>query len=50
VRPGDALRLEHSVARTRGLIRFTVRVADRMVASGSLSSAAPASAHPGGAE
>ena len=44
VRPGDALRLEHSVAR-RGLIRFTIRVANRIVASGSLSSAA----RPGGA-
>ncbi len=55
VRPGDALRLEHIVARTGGLIRFTVRVADRTVASGSLSSAAqpgalPAdAAQPGGA-
>jgi 3-hydroxyacyl-[acyl-carrier-protein] dehydratase len=37
VRPGDALRLEHNVARQSGLIRFTVRVADRTVASGSLS-------------
>jgi 3-hydroxymyristoyl/3-hydroxydecanoyl-(acyl carrier protein) dehydratase len=37
VRPGDALRLEHNVARLNGLIRFTVRVADRTVASGSLS-------------
>jgi 3-hydroxyacyl-[acyl-carrier-protein] dehydratase len=36
VRPGDALRLEHE-ARESGLIRFTVRVADRTVASGSLS-------------
>jgi len=36
VRPGDALRLEHE-ARQSGLIRFTVRVADRTVASGSLS-------------
>lgn len=37
VRPGDdALRLEHGVARS-GLIHFTVRVADRTVASGSLS-------------
>ena len=49
VRPGDALRLEHSVARC-GLIRFTVRVADRTVASGSLSSASRAgAAQPGGA-
>jgi 3-hydroxyacyl-[acyl-carrier-protein] dehydratase len=36
VRPGDALCLEH--AGTSGLIRFTVRVADRTVVSGSLSS------------
>jgi 3-hydroxyacyl-[acyl-carrier-protein] dehydratase len=43
VRPGDALHLEHSVARC-GLIRFTIRVADRIAASGSLSSAA----RPGG--
>jgi 3-hydroxymyristoyl/3-hydroxydecanoyl-(acyl carrier protein) dehydratase len=43
VRPGDAPHLEHSVARC-GLIRFTVRVAERTVASGSLSSAAPARA------
>ena len=41
VRPGDALRLEHIVA-SSGLIRFTVRVADRTVVSGSLSSATPA--------
>ncbi len=41
VRPGDALRLEHMVAGNSGLIRFTVRVADRTVASGSLSSTAP---------
>jgi 3-hydroxyacyl-[acyl-carrier-protein] dehydratase len=38
VRPGDALRLEHIVASNGGLIRFTVRVADRTVATGSLSS------------
>jgi len=38
VRPGDALRLEHVVAGTSGLIRVTVRVGDRTVASGSLSS------------
>jgi 3-hydroxymyristoyl/3-hydroxydecanoyl-(acyl carrier protein) dehydratase len=36
VRPGDALRLEH-VAPRSGLIRFTIRVADRTVASASLS-------------
>jgi acyl-coenzyme A synthetase/AMP-(fatty) acid ligase len=39
VRPGDALRLEHTAADNGGLIRFTLRVADRTVASGSLSSA-----------
>jgi acyl-coenzyme A synthetase/AMP-(fatty) acid ligase len=45
VRPGDALRLEHSVAANSGSIRFTIRVADRTVASGSLVSVArPASA------
>jgi 3-hydroxyacyl-[acyl-carrier-protein] dehydratase len=55
VRPGDALRLEHSVGTQSGLIRFQVRVADRTVASGSLSSAAqagarqPGAAQPGGA-
>jgi len=42
VRPGDALRLEHVAANESGLIRFTVRVADRTVASGSLSGTAPA--------
>ena len=36
VRPGDALQLEH-VAPKSGLIRFTIRVADRTVASGNLS-------------
>ena|SRR5882672_1698981 len=40
VRPGDVLRLEHIVASKGGLIRFTVRTADRTMASGSLSSAA----------
>jgi 3-hydroxyacyl-[acyl-carrier-protein] dehydratase len=50
VRPGDALRLEHIVA-GKSVIRFTVRVADRTVASGSLSSTAPAGApQPGGAQ
>jgi acyl-coenzyme A synthetase/AMP-(fatty) acid ligase len=45
VRPGDALHLEHSVAADSGSIRFTIRVADRTVASGSLVNAAqPASA------
>ena len=43
VRPGDVLGLQHDACKG-GLIRFTVRVADRTVASGSLSSAAPASA------
>src|ERR1700686_3216674 len=51
VRPGDALRLEHIVASKSGLIRFTVRVADRTVASGCLSSATPAgAAQPGAAQ
>src|ERR1700682_4437051 len=50
VRPGDTRPWQQTAPRPSGLIRFTVRVADRMVASGSLSSAAPASAHPGGAE
>jgi 3-hydroxymyristoyl/3-hydroxydecanoyl-(acyl carrier protein) dehydratase len=36
VRPGDALRLEHEAGRS-GSIRFTVRVADRTIASGRLS-------------
>ncbi len=44
VRPGDALRLEHIVASNGGLIRFTVRAADRPVATGSLSSTAAAGA------
>jgi 3-hydroxyacyl-[acyl-carrier-protein] dehydratase len=49
VRPGDTLRLEHMVAGKSGLIRFTVRVADRTVASGSLSSAAqPDAVRPSG--
>jgi 3-hydroxymyristoyl/3-hydroxydecanoyl-(acyl carrier protein) dehydratase len=39
VRPGDALHLEHDASKS-GLIRFTIRVANRIVASGSLSSAA----------
>jgi 3-hydroxymyristoyl/3-hydroxydecanoyl-(acyl carrier protein) dehydratase len=51
VRPGDALRLEHIVASKSGPIRFTVRVADRTVAIGSLSSATPAGAsQPGAAQ
>jgi 3-hydroxyacyl-[acyl-carrier-protein] dehydratase len=40
VRPGDALRLEHDAPKS-GLIRFTVRVANRTVATGSLSNTAP---------
>jgi acyl-coenzyme A synthetase/AMP-(fatty) acid ligase len=36
VRPGDALHLEHSVAANNASIRFTIRVADRTVAGGSL--------------
>ena len=39
VRPGDALHLEHSLV--GGMIRFTIRAAGRIVASGSMSSAAP---------
>ncbi len=39
VRPGEALCLEHDAPRG-GLIRFTIRAADRTVASGSLESAA----------
>jgi 3-hydroxymyristoyl/3-hydroxydecanoyl-(acyl carrier protein) dehydratase len=39
VHPGDALHLEHH-APQRGLIHFTIRVADRTVASGSLRSTA----------
>jgi 3-hydroxyacyl-[acyl-carrier-protein] dehydratase len=38
VRPGDVLRLEHEAAKS-GLIRFTVRAANRTVASGALSNA-----------
>lgn len=38
VRPGDVLRLEHDAAKS-GLIRFTVRAANRTVASGVLSNA-----------
>jgi 3-hydroxyacyl-[acyl-carrier-protein] dehydratase len=40
VRPGDVLRLEHDAAKS-GLIRFTVRCANRTVASGVLSNAVP---------
>ncbi len=35
VRPGDALRLEHAASHS-GVIRFTIHVAARLVASGSL--------------
>ena len=43
VRPGDALDLEHD-ARQPGSIRFTIRIGDRKVASGALSSIAQGSA------
>lgn len=39
VRPGDVLRLEHDAPKG-GVIRFTVRAANRTVASGILSNAA----------
>jgi hypothetical protein len=39
VRPGDVLRLEHDAPKG-GLIRFTVRAANRTVANGILSNAA----------
>jgi 3-hydroxymyristoyl/3-hydroxydecanoyl-(acyl carrier protein) dehydratase len=39
VRPGEALQMEHDAPRT-GLIRFTIRAANRIVASGALASAA----------
>src|SRR5450432_1086537 len=38
VRPGDALCLEHELAQS-GLIRFRIRAADRIVATGTLSDA-----------
>ncbi len=38
VRPGDALQLVHEAPKD-GLIRFTIAVADRLVASGTLSNA-----------
>jgi|SRR5271154_441306 len=41
VRPGDALCLEHDSPKS-GLIRFAIRVANRTVASGSLSNAVQA--------
>ena len=40
VRPGDALHLEHAL--NRGTIRFSIRAAGRIVASGNLSTAAEA--------
>jgi hypothetical protein len=40
VRPGDVLRLEHTAPDGRQ-IRFTLRVAERVVCSGSLSRTAP---------
>ena len=43
VHPGDALRLEHAATGT-GSIRFTVRAAGGVVATGSLSSAHPPAA------
>jgi len=45
VRPGDALFLEHYSPKS-GLIRFAIRVANRTVASGSLSHAAEPGAKP----
>jgi 3-hydroxyacyl-[acyl-carrier-protein] dehydratase len=42
VRPGDTLILEHD-APTQGLIRFSIRVENRTVASGMLSNALEAS-------
>jgi acyl-coenzyme A synthetase/AMP-(fatty) acid ligase len=41
VRPGDSLSLEHAAPKN-GLIRFTIRAPDRVIASGSLSNAAAA--------
>jgi 3-hydroxyacyl-[acyl-carrier-protein] dehydratase len=38
VRPGDAVQLEHTAPRS-GLIRFSIRAAGRIVASGSLTGA-----------
>jgi acyl-coenzyme A synthetase/AMP-(fatty) acid ligase len=40
VRPGDSLSLEHAAPQD-GLIRFTIRSQDRVIASGNLSQAAP---------
>lgn len=45
VRPGDALLLEHETPKNN-LIRFTLRCAERTIASGSLSSAAQSRAAP----
>jgi 3-hydroxymyristoyl/3-hydroxydecanoyl-(acyl carrier protein) dehydratase len=48
VRPGDVLRLDHDASGS-GLIRFTVRAANRTVASGVLSNAVrPDDLRPGG--
>jgi 3-hydroxymyristoyl/3-hydroxydecanoyl-(acyl carrier protein) dehydratase len=44
VRPGDALHLEHALV--GGVIRFTIRAASRIVASGSLSRKAPSDRSP----
>lgn len=50
VRPGDALSLEHAVAKA-GLIRFTIFAANRTVVSGDLSRAARSDpTQPGGTE
>ncbi len=43
VRPGDALQLVHEAPKN-GLIRFTIVAADRLVVSGTLSTATPVSA------
>lgn len=49
VRPGDALRIEHSAAQS-GLVHFTIRAGDRTVASGSLANAPrPGAGRPVGA-
>jgi 3-hydroxymyristoyl/3-hydroxydecanoyl-(acyl carrier protein) dehydratase len=44
VRPGDVAALEHDLSRS-GLIRFTIRVGERMVAGGNLTIGAPADGH-----
>ena len=45
VRPGDVAALEHDQPRGE-LIRFTIRVGERMVAGGSLTLGAPTGGHP----